>query len=88
MDVEIHRIKTIVYSPATELGVQVGGAAALEAPAVLSELADPGPSSALTPWWVRCATALSASPSQVNARWLVPGATVSAGSGADPARAP
>ncbi len=44
LDVEIHRIKTIVFSPTvTELGVQVAGAATLsdaEAPAVLSELAD------------------------------------------------
>jgi NADPH2:quinone reductase len=44
LDVEIPRIKTIVFSPtATELGVEVAGAATLsdaEAPAVLSELAD------------------------------------------------
>lgn len=44
LGVQIHRIKTIVFSPAaTELGVQVAGAAALsesEVPAVLSELAD------------------------------------------------
>ncbi|MDQ2812899.1 MAG: NADP-dependent oxidoreductase [Actinomycetota bacterium] len=44
LGVEIHRIKTIVFSPAAaELGVQVAGAAALsdsEVPAVLSELAD------------------------------------------------
>jgi len=44
LGVEIHRIKTIVFSPAaTELGVQVAGAATLsdsEVPAVLSELAD------------------------------------------------
>ncbi len=44
LGVEIHRIKTIVFSPAAiELGVQVAGAAILaesEAPTVLTEMAD------------------------------------------------